>query len=621
MNSAVQTNSKKVKTSTRIGKFAIIGAVLALFNFLIYTFLARVVFKSNDLLWVDSIISYALATILAYFLHSKITWKERPVSKLGIIMFFLWNGITAFLISPFFTWLFSLMTPIYEFAFNISSAIHLPFDYNFVESTGVFCFTTCVTMILNYLFYDKLVFDDVFVKKILKKFKKPTKEQVFSFILFLLPILFSVVTVLFITTSGEDNFQGAGKFNSGAEINVIEDAANAFKYNSRITDMYAWTVIDYYDNQFSFSLDTVFRIIDVIAISAVFYLTTYIILNRKPQLIIRDSIIFCLTFLFLILTPFGRSFYHEFSMIHNYVPLALIFLLFSIPYIKLATNQPKIPNHPILFATIMFIAGVTFGMSATITPLAFIGTAILFILIYRKTIRKPPIWFFTGIIGTITGFLICWFAGTGIDHYASTEAAEAFDYVALSDIFSNFSKILFHIIYNFALVFIPFIIIVVICILFTKNRKDNLDIKSIKVIPAETKVAIISFLIFIIIHILGATLIKAPPRLLMPAYLICIILSLRFFTPILNYKKLLIISITTIVTTTLITHSILLIKYHYEMSVVLNEIKNSSKTIICISPDDTIPTRIPLLDLSQANMIVDWGDPEPIYQKEIRNCE
>ena len=107
----------------------------------------------------------------------------------------------------------------------------------------------------------------------------------------------------------------------------------------------------------------------------------------------------------------------------------------------------------------------------------------------------------------------------------------------------------------------------------------------------------------------------------MPAYLTCIILSLRFFTPILNYKKLLIISITTIVATTLITHSILLIKYHYEMSVVLNEIKNSPKTIICISPDDTIPTRIPLLDLSQANMIVDWGDPEPIYQKEIRNCE
>ena len=60
---------KTTKTAVRVGKFAIIGVILALFNFLIYTFLARVIFQNNDWLWLDSIISYALATILAYFLH------------------------------------------------------------------------------------------------------------------------------------------------------------------------------------------------------------------------------------------------------------------------------------------------------------------------------------------------------------------------------------------------------------------------------------------------------------------------------------------------------------------------------------------------------------------------
>ena len=150
--------SEKNSTKSRTIKFALVGSFLALANFAIYTFLARVIFSSNELLWLDSLISYLLATFLAYFMHSRITWKERHPGQFGVIKFFLWNFLTALLISPFFTWLFKLITPFYEFIFNISTAIHLPFDFNFIESTGVFVLTTCVTMILNYFFYDKLVF-------------------------------------------------------------------------------------------------------------------------------------------------------------------------------------------------------------------------------------------------------------------------------------------------------------------------------------------------------------------------------------------------------------------------------------------------------------------------------
>ncbi|MBR6965250.1 hypothetical protein IKH83_02990 [Candidatus Saccharibacteria bacterium] len=153
------------KTTARVGRFAVIGTILALFNFTLYTTLARLVFKDNSLLWVDSIISCTTTTILAFILHSKITWKERPVSKHGIAMFFVWNGITSFLISPLLTWSFGFATFLYEFAFSIASAIHLPFDYAFVESTGVFVLTAAVTMVLNYLFYDRLVFGDRDQKK------------------------------------------------------------------------------------------------------------------------------------------------------------------------------------------------------------------------------------------------------------------------------------------------------------------------------------------------------------------------------------------------------------------------------------------------------------------------
>jgi glycosyltransferase involved in cell wall biosynthesis/putative flippase GtrA len=139
-------------------KFVIVGITLTLINFAIYTFLARIVMSTNELLWLDSLISYFLTTFAAFLLHSKITWKERRPTEFGVIKFFLWNFLTALLISPFFAWFFKQITPLYESVFNLTSAIHLPLDYNFIESTGVFVLTTCITMILNFLFYDKLVF-------------------------------------------------------------------------------------------------------------------------------------------------------------------------------------------------------------------------------------------------------------------------------------------------------------------------------------------------------------------------------------------------------------------------------------------------------------------------------
>jgi len=153
-------DKKNTEKTKRPLTFAIVGGILALFNFLIYTFLARVVFSSNELLWLDSMIAYLLATFLAYFMHSKITWKGHRPTKTGVVWFFIWNGVSAILVSPFFTWLFGFITPVYEFAHRVASDIGLPFDYAFVESTAIFCLTTIVTMILNFLFYDRLVFGD-----------------------------------------------------------------------------------------------------------------------------------------------------------------------------------------------------------------------------------------------------------------------------------------------------------------------------------------------------------------------------------------------------------------------------------------------------------------------------
>ena len=163
-----KNKEKKVKTSqaptepktvVRASKYTIVGIILTVFNFCLYTVFNQTLFSDhNELLWLDSLVSTTITSFLAYFLHSKITWRERNPSKTSIIKFIIWNLIISVAISPFFTWLFGFITPVYQFAFNIISAIHIPFDYAFVESTGIFCFTTLVTITLNYFFYDKFVF-------------------------------------------------------------------------------------------------------------------------------------------------------------------------------------------------------------------------------------------------------------------------------------------------------------------------------------------------------------------------------------------------------------------------------------------------------------------------------
>ncbi len=153
-----QNSTDRTSTSKRVGKFFVVGITLSLSNYLFYTFLALAIIKNSELLWLSSLISTSVATILAYILHSRITWKERQPTKTGVLNFFIWNALLAVVFSPSLTWFFGLFTPLYEFAFQISEALRLPFNFDFIESTGVFILVNIITMILNYFFYDKLVF-------------------------------------------------------------------------------------------------------------------------------------------------------------------------------------------------------------------------------------------------------------------------------------------------------------------------------------------------------------------------------------------------------------------------------------------------------------------------------
>lgn len=451
----------------------------------------------------------------------------------------------------------------------------------------------------------------------IKTTKQPlNKSKLFAIFLYLLPVIFFIISYFFITTSGEDIFQGANSFRSNNTLNPIKDALNAFSFNGRVTDMYAWAVIDFYDYQFSFGPDIIFRLIDVVMASSVFYFATYIIQNRRPKLIIKDALIFCATFVTFIITPFGRNFYLEFSMIHNYVPLTLVTIIFSVPFLKLLTGNCSAKHQKLLNIILPFL-GLYFGMATTITPLAFFITVVFYCVIRHKNLNRPPLWFFTGLVCLMVGFLISWFAGPGINHYATTQA-NTFDYVPLSSLLSNplsaIPKILWHEVYNFGIVLLPLLGLFIICLVFKKTESK------LQKLVAKNKNLILVFSIFIVIHLLGASLIKAPFRILIPAYLAGIIIILKIFVPSVNSK---LIGIITAIMTLLIvcTHAILLLKYQKQAAEILTKIKNSSESSLCVDESLTTPTRLHFIDLSQANFLVDWGYPEPIYGKDVTFCK
>lgn len=139
-------------------KYALVGVIITLFDFVVYTVLVRLVFRTNDYLEASTAIATVLATILAYILHSRITWRDRKPAKFGVAKFFLWNGLVAVALKPFTAWVVGMWTGLYQFALMVSEWLRLPFDYETIEYLGVYGIATLAMMVLNYFFYDKLVF-------------------------------------------------------------------------------------------------------------------------------------------------------------------------------------------------------------------------------------------------------------------------------------------------------------------------------------------------------------------------------------------------------------------------------------------------------------------------------
>ncbi len=137
--------------------FFVIGIGTTLIDFVFYSIIASLI-NNNDWLIIPTFIGGTIGTIAGYFMNSRLIWKDYKTTKREISIFFIYNAIKTFGIKAIFTWFFKLLTPIYNFAFSISSNLHLPFTFEIIERVGVFGFTALTCMLITYFTYDKIVF-------------------------------------------------------------------------------------------------------------------------------------------------------------------------------------------------------------------------------------------------------------------------------------------------------------------------------------------------------------------------------------------------------------------------------------------------------------------------------
>ncbi len=137
-----------------------VGILNTLLDFIFYTLLTLTIFTDKDSIALAGVISGTFALICAFLTHGFITWRGRNLKPSTIMRFFLFTGFGMWVIRPVLLAIFIHLTPLYDFAYSVSSAVGLPFSQEFIANTGAFGFMAVLVLIYNYVVYDKFVFTD-----------------------------------------------------------------------------------------------------------------------------------------------------------------------------------------------------------------------------------------------------------------------------------------------------------------------------------------------------------------------------------------------------------------------------------------------------------------------------
>lgn len=412
---------------------------------------------------------------------------------------------------------------------------------------------------------------------------------------------------------------------------IINDSIAAFNHSARLADMYAWSSINFFDYTFQFGPDTIFRLLDVVLAFFTFYLTTFVALGRKPRLELKDASVFAGSFLLVMLTSYGTTLYGGFSKIHNYLIISTVCLGFALVYFKDLLGQ-KLPKK-LWFIFIMLIFGFIFGLTSSVTAVAFLICLPLYCLYLRLTKQKIFIrrfllsWRGASIIGIVLALFCIYIIGPGLADYDTNAIYRAVcDYLPLNEIFTNLGgsirRIFLHNLFNFGRFLAPFIVISIptAIYLFASRKTKKLNLPSFSV---REKNFIFAAILFIVLHLLALSQIYYFTRMVLPVYLIGIAVFFYVFLKLAklrNFIPLALIEITLMLIIIIIRTSFA-INYLNQVSPILEDIKNTKNQSFCVYPKDVKSYNLPYIYLGQEDFLVDWAMPQTVYGKTVDFCE
>ena len=456
--------------------------------------------------------------------------------------------------------------------------------------------------------------------------EKSRSQIILSLILYAIPLAFFVVCYFLIITSGEDIYQGAN-----TTPDIIGDSIAAFRYNARLSDMYAWSVINFFDYKYSFGIDTIFRLLDVAMGMGIIYLMTYFTLGRRPRLKISDATWFLFCFVMIFLTPHGRTLYAGFSVIHNYLIVTLSTLIFLLPFIRLIRKQ-KLPGK-VWFVIAMLLAGFVFGFSSNLTPIAFLITfaLVMIYLLVRNKRTKLAGWEISGVIGVVVGVAIQYLLGPGVTSYINSGYSTTYDYVSFSQILleplPSIIRLIKHAVVNYGRVLLPLLLVLVVClVIYLIARK--IGRKKARVLADNTSnnklLAVIA--LFVIVHIAIASQIRFPIRIVLPAYvmsIVCLGIVLHRLLRQLNrpIKTIFTCCLALVAAAITVVRLSTAITYAQKVDPVFEQARESNGQPFCVNYEDIRSNVLPVVYLGQEDMLVDWAMPETIYDTAITFCD
>lgn len=136
-----------------------VGILNTAIDFIGYSILMYVLPSSNIKLTLVGILSGTIALCVAFFTHSRITWRGIESRKGVFLRFLLFTGFGMWVIRPLLLNLFSHFTVLSDLLYKLAHPIFgNVLTYTFMSNSVNFILMTAVLLIYNFLTYDNFVF-------------------------------------------------------------------------------------------------------------------------------------------------------------------------------------------------------------------------------------------------------------------------------------------------------------------------------------------------------------------------------------------------------------------------------------------------------------------------------